>query len=73
MSDADYLLYVLRAWRTWTPHSMILQWSFSDRGVGMTVHSRASDLRARGHKIECDVRTVDGRRKSFYRLTEEAQ
>jgi hypothetical protein len=49
-TDAQFLLRVLSDGR---PHSLneILQASFAERGCGLTVHSRASDLRSQGHII----------------------
>lgn len=66
-TDSDFLLRVLRDGR---PHSLneILQRSFRERGCGLTVHSRAADLRVkRGY----DIRNwKDGERGagSWYRL-----
>lgn len=50
MTDADFLLSVLSDGE---PHSLneILSRSFRERGCGLTVHSRAADLRKRGHVI----------------------
>lgn len=66
MSDCDFLLDMLQDGRE---HSLneILAASFSERGCGLTVHSRAADLRKRGHDVR--QRTV-GRRGagSLYRL-----
>jgi len=49
-TDAAFLLRVLSDGR---PHSLneILQASFAERGCGLTVHSRAADLRNQGHLI----------------------
>lgn len=49
-TDCDFLLRVLSDGEA---HSLneILRRSFSDRGCGLTVHSRAADLRARGYRI----------------------
>lgn len=65
-TDADFLLRVLRDGR---PHNLneILRRSMAERGCGLTIHSRASDLRKRGY----DVRNwKDGQRGqgSWYRL-----
>lgn len=50
-TDCQWLLEVLRDGK---PHSLneILQKSFADRGHGLTVHSRAADLRKQGHTVE---------------------
>lgn len=51
-TDADFLYSVLSDGK---PHSTteILRRSFVERGVGLTVHSRAATLRERGHVIRC--------------------
>lgn len=67
MTDTDYLLLMLSDGR-WHSQADILFGSQQERGYGMTVHSRASDLRKRGHVIECEVRSDTPRRQSFYRL-----
>jgi hypothetical protein len=46
----------------------ILKRSYIARGCGMTPHSRASDLRRRGHVIEWHGERVNGRVISYYRL-----
>lgn len=66
-TDTEFLLRVLR---DGLPHSLneILQRSFRERGCGLTVHSRAADLR---RKRGYDVRNwKDGERGagSWYRL-----
>jgi len=70
LSDANFMLGVLRETPgSWVAGSAILQRSFQDRGVGLTVHSRASTLRERGHTIECRVeRSEEMRAISYYRL-----
>ena len=54
MTDAAFLLSILEDGQ---PHSTdeILAKSQAERGVGLMVHSRASDLRKRGHVITCDL------------------
>ena len=49
-TDCDFLLDVLS---DNLPHSLneILRRSFTERGCGLTVHSRVADLRKRGHVI----------------------
>ena len=49
-TDAAFLLRVLSDGKA---HSLneILQASFAERGCGLTVHSRAANLRAQGHTI----------------------
>ena len=66
-TDADFLLRVLRDGK---PHNLneILQRSFRERGCGLTVHSRAAELRTkRGYDIH---NWKDGERGagSWYRL-----
>ena len=70
ITDANFMLSVLRETPgDWVSGSAILQRSFQDRGVGLTVHSRASTLRERGHTIECRVeRSEEMRAISYYRL-----
>ena len=67
-TDAAFLLRVLSDGR---PHSLneILQASFAERGCGMTVHSRVSDLRSQGYTI--DHVTIPGAKRGAghaYRL-----
>jgi len=71
MTDADFLLEVLSlvAPGSWVSHETILMRSQRELGHGMTVHSRAADLRKRGHIIECKVEKRNGRAVSFYRLS----
>lgn len=70
-SDADFLQAVLTdANGGWVSHSLILGRAQYQLGHGLTVHSRASDLRSkRGLDVECKVETVNGRKASFYRLS----
>lgn len=69
ISDADFMLAVLRETPDeWVSQATILQRSTDARGCGMTPHSRASDLRARGHVIENRCERVGTRVISFYRL-----
>jgi hypothetical protein len=68
-TDCDFVLEVLADGRE---HSLndILRASFAERGCGLTVHSRVSDLRKRGHRIQ--HRTVGKRGAgSLYRLVVE--
>ena len=53
MTDSTFLLSVLNDGE---PHSLteILRASINERGCGMTVHSRAAELRKQGHIIICD-------------------
>jgi hypothetical protein len=68
MTDTDFLLSTLEDGQ-WHSHSEILSWSFADRGHGLTIHSRAADLRKRGYVVEVDLRRNEsGRVVSFYRL-----
>ena len=68
MNDADFLLSVLERGPATT--NEILQASFAERGCGLTVHSRAAELRTkRGIPIECErVGRVNGRNLYEYRL-----
>lgn len=71
-SDNVFLLGVLKDGR-WHTLTEILSRSFADRGVGLTVHSRAADLRrdlrAEGRTIENRTRRGPSRRcVSEYRL-----
>lgn len=68
MTDSDFLASVL-ADGEWHSHNDILESSFHQRGHGLTVHSRASDLRKRGHIVEVHLRSTGGRTVSFYRLS----
>ena len=53
MTDAQFLLSILE---DGLPHSHadLLHRSSTERGCGLTVHSRIADLRAKGHTIACD-------------------
>lgn len=70
-TDAAFLLRVLSDGR---PHNLndILRRSFAERGCGLTVHSRASDLRQQGHGV---VNWKDGQRGdgSWYQLGTSAE
>ena len=66
MTDNDFLLRVLEH-GGWHSRDQILALSMRERGCGLTVHSRAADLRARGHVVDVEVRG-GSRRASFYRL-----
>lgn len=68
--DCEFLLRVL-----WDgeEHELeeILALSRAERGYGLTVHSRASELRKRGYVVVNHVeRPEGGRARSFYRLAE---
>lgn len=66
-SDTDWLAEVLSDGREHELAS-ILRRSFDERGYGLTVHSRAADLRKRGFTVS-QRSERDGRRvRSFYRL-----
>jgi hypothetical protein len=66
VSDSDFLLRVLQD-GGWHSRDSILARSFAERGCGLTIHSRAADLRRKGYSVEVDVRGGT-RRASFYRL-----
>ena len=59
MTDREFLLDCLRD-GAWHSTAELLRYSMLERGCGMTVHSRISDLRAQGLNVE--YRRVDGRR-----------
>lgn len=68
VSDSEWLLGLLSDER---PHRLesILAQSRAARGHGLTVHSRAADLRKAGFVIACTVIVLgSGRRTSEYRL-----
>lgn len=68
MTDTDFLFDVLKD-GDWHAQAEILARSMVERGCGLTVHSRAADLRKRGHKVETHLeRNGNGRTLSFYRL-----
>jgi len=67
-TDTAFLLRVLSDGR---PHTLneILGLSFRDRGCGLTVHSRAADLRKQGHNVLNEQRRGRGyRTESVYQL-----
>ena len=66
MTDREFLLKVLGDYQ---PHTLneILSLSLAERGCGLTVHSRAADLRRDGYLIS--NKALGGRRRgSVYRL-----
>lgn len=69
MNDADFLAAVLSDGKPHTTNE-ILHASFRERGCGLTVHSRASDLRNKRHlNIACKAAgKVDGRNVFEYQL-----
>lgn len=69
MTDAEFLLHVLG---DGLEHTLteILRRSFAERGCGLTVHSRACDLRKRGYVIS-NRSMPGGRRGSVYQLVSE--
>ena len=69
--DADFMLAVLQERPgEWISQMTILQRSAEARGCGMTPHSRASDLRNRGHDIQNRCERVGTRVVSYYRVVE---
>ena len=52
MSETD-LSFLLRVLADGRPHTLneLLQRSFLERGCGITVHSRAAELRTKGHAV----------------------
>lgn len=68
VTDNDFLETMLGDGR-WHGHIEIIAESIRQRGHGLTVHSRAADLRKRGHTVETRLERNDhGRTLSFYRL-----
>jgi hypothetical protein len=68
VTDREFLLRVLADGE---PHSQleILQRSLDERGCGLTVHSRAADLRRHGYVVECSLVPGETRGRAFvYRL-----
>jgi hypothetical protein len=51
VTDAAFMLAVLQDGPATTME--IISRSIAERGCGLTPHSRAAELRARGHRIEC--------------------
>lgn len=73
MTDCDFLLEVLADGREHTL-AEILARSLNERGHGITVHSRAAELRRRGHQVEHV--TIPGARRGAahaYRLVSFAE
>ena len=69
MTDNEFLLWMLQDRRGWVSRDAILRESFATRGCGLTVHSRAADLRKRGHVVvQRSERAGNGRVVSYYRL-----
>lgn len=65
-TDNAFLLSVLADGR-WHTLTEILSRSFADRGVGLTVHSRAAELRRAGHVIENETTRSSLVRSGFQR------
>ena len=51
MTDSEFVLDCLGRGGWWSLNDLLAE-SFRRRGCGLTVHSRVSDLRAQGHRIE---------------------
>lgn len=69
MTDADFMLAVLSERPgEWISQRYILDRSEQTRRCGLTPHSRASDLRNRGHIIENKTERIGTRAVSYYRL-----
>jgi hypothetical protein len=66
LSDREFLLSVLADGDEHTLNEIIIR-SFKERGCGLTVHSRAADLRRSGYLIE-NRPMPDRSRGSVYRL-----
>lgn len=72
-SDADWLLEQLRPGRSLTLTELLTR-SFRERGCGLTVHSRAADLRRRGFNIEhLTIAGAERGRRHAYRLIQGEQ
>ena len=74
MSETD-LHFLLRVLGDGRPHTLneLLQRSFAERGCGITVHSRAADLRKQGHRV-VNIRVPGAKRgaASAYQLEDAA-
>lgn len=72
MTDNAFMLGILQERPgEWVSQADIIAWSISKRGFGLTVHSRAADLRKPehgGHTVENKVEKRNGRAVSYYRL-----
>lgn len=69
MTDAAFMFAVLKERPgQWVAQVEIINRSASERGYGLTPHSRAPELRAEGHQVENKIEVRHGRRVSFYRL-----
>lgn len=67
-TDATWLEQVLSDGERHS-HSEILSRSYVERGCGLTVNSRAADLRKRGRVVTCTIhRSEDGRAESAYQM-----
>jgi predicted transcriptional regulator len=70
MTDTTFMLELLRERPCTTTE--ILRESFNRRGCGLTVHSRAADLRRMGHTVRCErVGASRGRPVHIYSLIEQ--
>ena len=68
LTDTDFLAAALED-GLWHSHTEILDRSLTLRGCGLTIHSRAADLRKRGHVVETRLeRDQRGRTVSYYKL-----
>lgn len=75
ITDADYLLEQLRLHPSGRDAMQVISASIRDRGVGLTVHSRAASLRDQGYVISCGIegKTRKGRERYVYRLISEPE
>lgn len=68
MNDSEFMLELLSDGQEHSTMDIIYR-SVRSRGCGITPHSRASDLRRRGHHIECSYAgKVNGRSMWVYKL-----
>lgn len=72
VTDTEWLLGLLADGQ---PHTLteILSRSFKARGCGLTVHSRAANLRAQGFDVQCKIVREGRRRSSVYQLVRHEQ
>ncbi len=69
LTDTDKLLTVLGAQQGgWIAHSEIIWHINFTYGHGITIHSRAADLRKRGYDVQNRLERRNGRVISYYRL-----
>jgi hypothetical protein len=71
MTDTDFVLAQLQRGSATT--MQLIRVSISERGCGLTPHSRVADLRRQGHDVRCERSdSVNGRPVYVYTLVEGA-